>query len=82
MRSKGLLAVCCRAASALAGCGGDDEPSVSTERKAAVAEHYADIVYATYGASIASAEKMQDAIDALPRRPDAGAPRTPRARPG
>jgi putative iron-regulated protein len=50
---------------ALAGCGGDDEPAVSKERKAAVAEHYADIVYATYGASIASADKMRSAIDSF-----------------
>ena len=36
---------------------------MSSERKAAVAEHYADIVYAAYGTSIASAGKMSDAID-------------------
>jgi len=67
MRSKllllGVLAI------GLASCGGDDEASVSKERKAAVAEHYADIVYATYGASIASAEKLQSAIDSFLDRP-------------
>jgi len=48
---------------ALAGCGGDDdEAAISPEREAAVAEHYADIVYASYGASIQSAVRMQRAI--------------------
>jgi putative iron-regulated protein len=51
------------AAVAFAGCGGADKPSVSQERKAAVAQHYADIVYASYGASIESAEQMQGAIE-------------------
>jgi putative iron-regulated protein len=65
MRSKLFLSGVLVAVLALAGCGGDDEPAVSKERKAAVAEHYADIVYATYGASIASAEKLQSAIDSF-----------------
>ncbi len=64
MRVKGYLAVGLVAAVAFAGCGDDDDTSsVSSERKAAVAEHYADIVYAAYGTSIASAGKMSDAID-------------------
>jgi putative iron-regulated protein len=70
MRSKLLLFGVLVAATALASCGsGDDEASVSKERKAAVAEHYADIVYATYGASIASAEKLQGAIESFLDRP-------------
>jgi putative iron-regulated protein len=66
---KGLLAVAVALGFGAAGCGGDDEPSVSDARKAAVAEHYADIVYASYGASIESAEEMQDAIGRLLDRP-------------
>jgi putative iron-regulated protein len=55
---------------ALAGCGGsDDEGPVSSERKAAVAEHYADIVYSAYGSSIASAERMQESIARFLGRP-------------
>jgi putative iron-regulated protein len=65
MRCKLVVSGVLVAMLALAGCGGDDEPSVSQERKAAVAEHYADIVHATYGASIASAEKLQSAIDSF-----------------
>lgn len=56
------------AATALAGCG-DDAAEVSTERMAAVAEHYADIVHASYGASIASAAAMQQAIERFLDRP-------------
>ena len=62
----------------LAGCGGDDDAPVSAERKAAVAEHYADIAYATYGASIASTEKMRAAIDRFVEQPTQ--PRLERAR--
>jgi putative iron-regulated protein len=69
MRSKLFVSGVLVAVIGLAGCGGDDEASVSKERKAAVAEHYADIVYATYGASIASAEKLQSAIDTFLERP-------------
>jgi putative iron-regulated protein len=69
MRSKLFLSGALVVALAFAGCGGDDEASVSKERKAAVAEQYADIVYATYGASIASAEKLQSAIDSFLDRP-------------
>jgi putative iron-regulated protein len=69
MRSKLFVSGVLAAVIGLAGCGGDDEASVSKERKAAVAEHYADIVYATYGASIASAEKLQSAIDTFLERP-------------
>jgi len=70
MRSKLLLLGVLLAAIGLASCGGDDdEAAVSEERKAAVAEHYADMVYATYGASIASAEKLQSAIDGFLERP-------------
>jgi putative iron-regulated protein len=69
MGFKGLLGVVAGLACAVAGCGGDDEPSVSNARKAAVAEHYADIVYASYGASIQSAATMQDRIDRFLQRP-------------
>jgi putative iron-regulated protein len=69
MGFKGLLGVVAGLACAVAGCGGDDEPSVSKARKAAVAEHYADIVYASYGASIQSAATMQDRIDRFLQRP-------------
>ena len=56
----------------LAGCGGDgddDAGTVSDERKAAVAERYADLAHAAYGASIASAEAMGETIDRLVDRP-------------
>jgi putative iron-regulated protein len=54
----------------LAGCGGDDEAaSVPAERKAAVAERYADLVYAAYGASAASAEQLRERIDGFLARP-------------
>jgi putative iron-regulated protein len=69
MRSTLLLSGVLAAAIVLAGCGGNDEPSVSTERTAAVAEHYADHVYASYGASIGSAQRMQRAIDRFLERP-------------
>ena len=64
MRARIFLTAGVVAVVALAGCGGDDDTSpVSSERKTAVAEHYADMVYAEYGASIASATKMREAID-------------------
>jgi putative iron-regulated protein len=63
MRFRGVLACVLGLTIALAACGGDDAPSVSQDRKAAVAEHYADIVYASYGASVASAARMQGAIE-------------------
>ena len=54
----------------LAGCGGEDEAaSVPTERKVAVAERYADLVHAAYGASVAGAEQMRERIDAFVARP-------------
>ena len=69
MRLTGFLACVLGAALALAGCGDDDRSPVSSERKAAVAERYADIVYSAYGSSIASAERMQESIDRFLRRP-------------
>lgn len=57
MRFPRFLPCVLAAAIVMAGCGEDTQ-----KREAAVAEHYADIVYASYGASIASAEQMQDAI--------------------
>ena len=39
------------------------------ERKAAVAERYADLVYAAYGTSIASAEQISERIDGFLERP-------------
>ena len=62
MRFRRFLPCILGTAIALTGCGGDDA-SVSQERKAAVAEHYADIVYSSYGASIDSAAKMQASIE-------------------
>ena len=55
----------------LAGCGGDgdDASSLSDERKAAVAERYADHVHTAYGASISSAEVMGATIDRFLDRP-------------
>ena len=84
MRCEGqdFLAVGLVALVALAGCGGDDDTSsVSSERKAAVAEHYADIVYANYGTSIASAAKMSEAIDRFLAEPSDTPPEGAR-RPG
>jgi putative iron-regulated protein len=69
MRSKGFVACVLGITIALGSCGGDDEPAVSQERKQAVAEHYADIVYASYGASIESAQQMQRAIERFLDRP-------------
>src|SRR5688572_13448377 len=77
MRRKLFVLGVLAAATVLAGCGGDD-PSVSAERKAAVAEHYADVVYAAYGASIASAESMQDAVERLLAAPSAARLQTAR----
>ncbi len=67
MRLKLVLSVLVVVGALVAGCGGDGEDgsSVSDERKAAVAERYADIVHTAYGASIAGAEKMRDSIDAF-----------------
>lgn len=71
MRLKGILSVLLVVCGVIAGCGGDDDDgaAVSGDRKAAVAEHYADLVHAAYGASIASAEGMGDAIDRFLERP-------------
>ena len=52
--------------------GGRRGASVPTERKAAVAERYADLVHAAYGASVAGAEQMRERIDAFLDAPDAG----------
>lgn len=69
MRLRRFLPCALGAALAVGGCGGDDGGSVSRERKAAVAEHYADIVYASYGTSIASTERMRAAIERFVDRP-------------
>ncbi len=72
MRCKTALVVLI-ALGVLAGCGGDDDKaaSVPAERKAAVAERYADLVHAAYGTSIASAEQMSERIDSFLERPTA-----------
>jgi putative iron-regulated protein len=57
-------------ATLVAGCG-EEEATVSREQKAAVAENYADIVLAAYGASIDSAKTMRAAIDRFVKRPSA-----------
>ena len=73
MRLKLVLAVLVVLGALLAGCGGGDDSdggsSVSQARKAAVAERYADVVYATYGASVAGAEQLRDAVDRFLARP-------------
>ena len=69
MRLKGVLSVLLVAGLAVGGCGGDEDDAVSAEGKAAVAEHYADVAHAAYGASIASAEQMREAIDGFLDRP-------------
>jgi putative iron-regulated protein len=72
MRLRWVLPGVVAATVALAGCGGSDETSpVSSERKAAVAEHYADIVYASYGASVASADKLRTAVGRFLDMPNA-----------
>jgi putative iron-regulated protein len=70
MRCKGVLSVLLVLGAVLAaGCRGDYGAGVSGERKAAVAERYADLVYASYGASVAGAERMSNAIDRLVDHP-------------
>ncbi len=71
MRLKGTLSVLLVIGVALAGCGGDDDDAanVSDARKSAVAERYADLAYAAYGASITGAEAMRGAIDRFLDRP-------------
>jgi len=64
-----LLSVALLAA-LVAGCGAE-EKTVSRDQKAAVAENYADIVLAAYGASIASAAKMGDTIGDFVAQPTA-----------
>jgi len=72
MPLKLLVPVVLLAAVALAGCGdGDDRSTVSRDSKAAVAENYANIVFAAYGASVDSAATMRDAIDRFVARPSA-----------
>ena len=53
-----------------AGCG-EEEPAVSREQKAAVAQNYADIVLAAYDASIDSATTMRATIERFVKRPSA-----------
>ncbi|HEV7806002.1 MAG TPA: imelysin family protein [Solirubrobacteraceae bacterium] len=55
-------------ATVAAGCG-DSGAKVSRDSKAAVAENYADIVLAAYGAAIDSATRMDDAIERFVDRP-------------
>lgn len=57
-------------ATVVAGCG-DDGAKVSRDSKAAVAESYADIVLAAYGAAIDSATHMDGAIKRFVERPTA-----------
>lgn len=64
------------AAVVLAGCGSNDDKKAAKgagekTSKAAVAENYAEIVHAAYGASIDSAKQMQQAIDGFLQRPSA-----------
>ena len=71
MRCKRALVILFAFGVVLAGCGGggDDAASVPAERKTAVAERYADLVYAAYGTSIASADQMRERIDGFLQRP-------------
>jgi putative iron-regulated protein len=64
------LSVVALLAALVAGCG-EEQAAVSNDRKAAVAENYADIVLAAYDASVGSATKQRDAIDAFVARPTA-----------
>ena len=57
-------------ATVVAGCG-DDGAKVSRDAKAAVAENYADIVLAAYGAAVDSATRMDEAIGRFVDRPTA-----------
>jgi putative iron-regulated protein len=65
MRVKLVVSVMVVCGALLAGCGGDgdDGAALSDERKAAVAERYANLVHTAYGASIASATEMRATID-------------------
>jgi putative iron-regulated protein len=65
MRVKLVVSVMVVCGALLAGCGGDgdDGAALSGERKAAVAERYANLVHTAYGASIASATEMRATID-------------------
>ena len=72
MRCKVFLSILLVVGGAIAGCGGDGDDggtAVSDERKAEVAERYADVVHAAYGTSVASAEEMGDQIDRFLDRP-------------
>jgi putative iron-regulated protein len=71
MRLKATLVVSLVCGALVAGCGGDGGGAapVSDARKAAVAERYADLVYATYGASVAGAQHLRAAIDRFLDRP-------------
>ncbi len=84
MRCKRALVVLFAFGAVLAGCGGDDDEaaSVPAERKTAVAERYADLVYAAYGTSIASAEQMRERIDGFLERPTTGTALQREERPG
>ena len=87
MRCKRALVVLFAFGVVLAGCGGGDDEaaSVPAERKAAVAERYADLVYAAYGTSVASAEQMRErdrhASSSDPRRRGSPARRRPGSTP-
>jgi putative iron-regulated protein len=67
-----VLAVLVVTAALLAAGCGDEEAAVSRADKQAVAENYANIVLASYDASIDSASAMQRAIDAFLAAPSRG----------
>jgi putative iron-regulated protein len=54
------------------GCRGADKPAISRQDKLAVATTYADLVLASYDASVESATAMQKSIRAFTARPSAG----------
>ncbi|MDP1848355.1 MAG: imelysin family protein [Solirubrobacteraceae bacterium] len=69
IRLKAVLSALLVAGLAIGGCGGGGDAAVSVQGKAAVAEHYADLAHGAYGASVASAEQMGEAIDGFLERP-------------
>lgn len=50
---------------ALAGCGGDDPPALSSAEVSEVTETYADILHAAYDDSVQGARALDGAIDAM-----------------